>query len=81
MISQRERFGRVTGLEAEGRHPDYSRERTLFYVELVRLTSARRSPRRESCRFCLQSDASDCEDCDRWVSRMLAGPTRDDETG
>ena len=80
MISHRERFGRVTGLEAEGRHPDYSRERTLFYFELVQLTSGRRHSRCRSCRECLQFDASACENCECWVSRMLSGPTNDRET-
>jgi hypothetical protein len=78
MLSKRERWRRLTGLDIEGPHPDCSRERTLFYLELVHFTTSRKWTRCRTCRACLRFDADDCENCDYWRAHLLSGPDSQD---
>ena len=73
MISERERFRRITGLESEPRHVDYGLERRLFYLELVSLWGFRTHQRCRTCRACLRYDAADCEVCERWLAHLVTG--------
>lgn len=70
MITQREKFRRITGLESTSRCWDYSRDRALFYHELVRILATRRGARCRDCPMSLRIEVVDCENCERWIVRL-----------